>query len=104
MAPALAGRRWGDKSARAFRSAEIGKGILMTDEEFDVVAGLIGSRGPARDGAKLVLVDGKGPAEAARVIGGHLLPQNVSNTARRIRQAEDKILKAYVQRRLTKEI
>lgn len=73
----------------------------MTDEEFEVVAELIGSREPARSGAKLVLVNGIGPADAAREVG--LLPQSVSNTVRRIRAADEKILTAYkpIKKRLT---
>lgn len=73
----------------------------MTDDEFEVVATLIGSREPARTGAKLVMVSGWGPSDAAREVG--LVPQSISNTVRRIRTADELILVAYkpIQKRLT---
>jgi len=73
----------------------------MTEHEFEVVATLIGSRGPAREGAKLVLVDKWGPADAAREVG--VLPQSISNTVRRIRAGDELIQVAYkpLKKRLT---
>lgn len=67
----------------------------MTEAEFDVIADLIGSRDKARVGAKLILVFGKGPAEAARE-AGLAASQSAWNAAHRIRAAEEKILQAYV--------
>lgn len=44
----------------------------MTDKEFDALSGLLqGPPGAAREGARRVLVEGSGTAQAARELGIH---------------------------------
>ena len=69
----------------------------MKAAEFDAIAVLISSREPTKSAARRVLVDGIAPADAAREYD--LLPQSVSNTLRRFRNAEDTILAAYSPKR-----
>jgi len=66
----------------------------MKGAEFDAIAVLISSREPTKSAARRVLVDGVTPADAAREFS--LLPQSVSNTLRRFRNAENTILAAYL--------
>lgn len=57
----------------------------MTCEQFNALAQLLRLRaGPAREAARLVLVDGHRPAEAARLAG--CTPQAASNTLSRCRR------------------
>lgn len=65
----------------------------MDEIEFDVITTLISSREPTKSAARRVMIDQMAPADAAREL--NLSPQSVSNTLRRIRKAEDLILKAY---------
>jgi predicted DNA-binding protein (UPF0251 family) len=59
----------------------------MTPKRFCAIARLIRMRrGAAEEAARLVLVDGMRPIEAARRIG--LSPQSVSNAVARVRRAE----------------
>jgi predicted DNA-binding protein (UPF0251 family) len=59
----------------------------MTPKRFSALARLIRMRrGAAEEAARLVLVDGMRPIEAARRIG--LSPQSVSNAVARVRRAE----------------
>lgn len=68
----------------------------LTPQEFEVVATLLQSKEPARAAARLVLVEGRTPADAARAAG--VLPQSVSRTVRRCRETHAFILTAYAQR------
>jgi len=65
----------------------------LTQEVFDVIAGLIRSRNPVRTAAMLVLVEGISNQEVSRVTGVSVA--SVSNTLTRFRQANEKIKKAY---------
>ena len=66
----------------------------MTPEQFAVIAKLIrSSASPSQDAARLVLVDGIAPAEAARKAG--CTPQSASNTIRRFRDATALIESAW---------
>ena len=65
----------------------------LSQEIFDVIAGLIRSRDPVRTAAMLVLVKGKSNQEAIKATG--VSAASVSNTLTRFRQANDKIKKAY---------
>ena len=66
----------------------------MTPAQFDAIAQLIrSSTSPSQDGARLVLVDGLAPAEAARQSG--CTPQSASNTIRRYRDAATLIESAW---------
>ena len=60
---------------------------LMLPQKFDALARLIRMRGGAAQGAaRLVLVDGMRPADAARATGITL--QSVCNAVARVRRAE----------------
>lgn len=65
----------------------------LSQEKFDVIAGLIRSRDPVRTAAMLVLVEGKSNQEAIKATG--VSAASVSNTLTRFRQAHEKIEKAY---------
>lgn len=67
----------------------------LTPQEFEVVATLLQSKEPARTAARLVLVEGRTPAAAARAAG--VLPQSVSRAVRRCRETHAFILTAYTQ-------
>lgn len=69
----------------------------LTATEFDVVAKLLQSKEPAKTAARMVLVEGVSPAEAARVAG--VLPPSVSRAVRRCRETHDFILSAYAKRK-----
>lgn len=59
----------------------------LAPERFAAIARLIRMRrGPAEEAARLVLVDGLRPSEAARRVG--LSPQSVSNAVARVRRAD----------------
>jgi predicted DNA-binding protein (UPF0251 family) len=61
--------------------------MSMTPRRFSAIARLIRMRrGAAEEAARLVLVDGLRPIEAARRLG--LSPQSVSNAVTRVRRAE----------------
>jgi len=61
---------------------------LMTHARFDCIARLIRMRaGPARQAARLVLVDGLRPVDAARLHSISL--QRVTNAVRRVRKADE---------------
>ena len=66
---------------------------LIPPEQFDAVGDLIRSRGPAREAARMVLVDGWSTSEAAAANG--LTSQSVSNALRRYRTAHKKLCDAY---------
>lgn len=58
----------------------------LSPTQFDVIARLIrSSEGPAREAARLVLVEGVKPGEAA--LRASCSPQSVSQAVRRIREA-----------------
>jgi len=60
----------------------------MAPERFAAIARLIRMRGgAAQEAARLVLVDGMRPADAARATG--LSPQGVCNAVARVRRADD---------------
>jgi len=60
----------------------------MTPERFATIARLIRMRGGrAQEAARLVLVAGMRPADAARATG--LTPQGVCNAVARVRRADD---------------
>lgn len=65
----------------------------MTSSQFEVIAELISSRELTKAAARLVLVEGLRPAEAAKKFD--LLPQSVNKTLRRFEAAESLILDAY---------
>lgn len=65
----------------------------MTDLQFDTIALLISSRGPASAAARLVLVQGVRPSEAARRL--EVSPSRCSDTVRRVRAADQAIRAAY---------
>ena len=65
----------------------------MTPAQFHAVAELIGSRDPARAAARMVLVDGMRPGEAATAAG--VSPQSASNAVGRVRRAHESIRAAY---------
>lgn len=65
----------------------------MTENQFEVIAELISSREPTKAAARLVLVEGVRPADAAKRYD--LLPQSVNKTLRRFEAAEWLILDAY---------
>ncbi|MEF2270570.1 hypothetical protein V3C40_27640 [Janthinobacterium sp. LS2A] len=65
----------------------------MSANQFDVIAELISSREPTRAAARLVLVEGFRPSDAAKRFD--LLPQSVNKTLRRFEAAEWLILDAY---------
>lgn len=65
----------------------------MTGAQFDALAKLLRSRAPALTAARLVLVDGSKPSEAARATGMQL--NAVSNAVARFRAADELILQAY---------
>jgi transposase len=70
--------------------------ILMTMDakKFELLARLLRSRGPVRAAAKLVLVDGKRNADAARETG--VSTQSVSNTVQRFRSEDEAIRQVYL--------
>lgn len=58
----------------------------MTLDQFHAIAVLIRMRGgPSEEAARLVLVDGMRPCDAARKVG--LSPQGVSDAVRRVKNA-----------------
>lgn len=66
----------------------------MTPEQFDAIAQLIRSTAsPSQAAARLALVNGLAPAEAARQSG--CTPQSASNTIRRFRDAHAVISRAW---------
>jgi hypothetical protein len=65
----------------------------ITSEQFEVIADLIRSRGPARTAAHLVLVGGSSNVDAAAKAS--VSRQSVSNTTARFRSADIKIRHAY---------
>lgn len=65
----------------------------MTEEVFELIALLLRSRGPVRDAARMVLVDGK-PNPVAIVATG-VSASSLSNALTRYRQTDEKIKKAY---------
>lgn len=75
------------------RKARQHHGGLMTPSQFYAVAQSIRSREPVRTAARLVLVDGVRPGEAAAQAG--VSPQSCSNTVTRIRSAHALMVGAY---------
>src|SRR5690606_32605776 len=73
------------------RRAHTGGG--MTPAQFHAVAELIGSRDPARAAARLVLVEGVHPAEAAKRAG--VSRTSAYNAAARVRRAHELVQAAY---------
>lgn len=66
----------------------------MTEQEFELVATLLRSRGNVRQAAKAVLLEGVGPAEAARRFDvPH--PQSVTNSVARFRKTHTDIETVY---------
>jgi DNA-directed RNA polymerase specialized sigma24 family protein len=65
----------------------------MTAQQFDVLVKLLRSRSPARDAARLVLVEGVTPTDAAVACG--MSRSAVSNALSRFRAAHASILTAY---------
>jgi hypothetical protein len=60
---------------------------MMDQKKFNAIARLIRMRcGPSQEAARLVLVDGLRPIDAARMTG--LSPQSVCNAAARVRRAD----------------
>lgn len=56
----------------------------MTADQFDALAQLLSLRtGPAKDGARLVLVDGLRGIDAAQLVGASA--SSISNTVQRVR-------------------
>jgi len=65
----------------------------MRAEAFEALATLLQARqGPAREAARLVLVEGRKPSEAARQTG--LSPASVSNAVTRFRRGMELALAA----------
>jgi predicted DNA-binding protein (UPF0251 family) len=65
----------------------------MAPERFAAIARLIRMRGgAAQEAARLVLVEGMRPADAARATG--LSPQGVCNAVARVRRADDLLTKS----------
>lgn len=75
------------------RRARQTAGGEMTPAQFHAIASLIGSRDPARAAARLVLVDGMHPAEAATTAG--VSRTSAYNAAARVRRAHEAIRDAY---------
>lgn len=66
----------------------------MTEQQFEVLATLLRSRGSVRQAAKAVLVEGIGPADAARRFAvPH--PQSVTNSVKRFNKAHKDIEAVY---------
>lgn len=66
----------------------------MTPAQFDAIATLIRSRpSPAQNAARLALIEGLTPTDAARQSG--CTPQSASNTIRRFRDAAALIESAW---------
>lgn len=65
----------------------------LTPAQFELIAKLIQSKEPAREGARLVLVEGKSNPEAYASAG--ISPQSLSNTLGRYRKAHADICLAY---------
>ena len=61
----------------------------MTPEQFAEVSRIMRRPGPARDAARMVLVDGMRPADAARAAG--VSPASASNAVTRARAALKKL-------------
>lgn len=58
----------------------------MTPDQFSALASIIRMRvGPSQEAARLVLVEGMRPCDAARKVG--LSPQGVNDAARRVKNA-----------------
>lgn len=65
----------------------------ITVEQFEVLAQLTRAREPAKTAARLVLLDGVAPADAARET--ELSPQSVSNVVGRYRKFDAAVRVAY---------
>ena len=65
----------------------------MTEEVFELIAMLLRSRGPVRDAARMVLVDGNPNQVAISTTG--VSASSLSNTLTRYRQTDEKIKRAY---------
>lgn len=59
----------------------------LTADQYEAIATLLRMRDPSREAARLVLVDGMRPADAARTTG--LTPQAVGNAVSRVRRGLD---------------
>ena len=66
----------------------------MTEQEFELLATLLRSHGNVRQAAKAVLLEGIGPAEAARRFDV-LHPQSVTNSVKRFRTTHSDIEAVY---------
>lgn len=75
------------------RKARQHHGGLMTPAQFYAVAQSIRSREPVRTAARLVLVDGMRPVDAARQAG--VSSQSCHNTVARVRAAHRMMIDAY---------
>ena len=64
----------------------------MTPDQFDALSSLIRMRGgPSQEAARLVLVEGMRPCDAARKVG--LSPQGVNDAVRRVKNAANVLTK-----------
>lgn len=70
----------------------------MRSDEFELIATLIRSRGPARSAARRVLVDGLRNADAAREAS--IDPQSVHRTAQRIHSEVERAREIFSGRRV----
>lgn len=66
---------------------------MLTAEQFDTLAALMGAREPVKSAARAVLVDGKPAVEAARAHG--VSPQSICNSVSRYRKAQAAIEAAF---------
>lgn len=65
----------------------------MTPEQFELLADLLRSKGPAREAARMVLLQNYTNTDAARQAG--VLPQSSSRTVRLIREMDQRISSVY---------
>lgn len=72
---------------------------IITFEQFEVLAQLTRAREPAKTAARLVLLNGVAPADAARETG--LSPQSVSNVVGRYRKFDAAARLAYLVKKPT---
>lgn len=65
----------------------------MSPEQFELIAGLMCSRGSSREGCRLVLVEGMRQCDAARQLD--VSPNLIAVSIRRYREIHELILAAY---------
>lgn len=69
--------------------------VLIREPQFEAIATLIRSRGPAKEAARLTLVHGMANIDAARSMNPEMSAQAVHNATTRYRKAYQLILSAF---------